>query len=148
MTHVDSAAVDRRLMDAFNAGEWEGVRAIAAPDMVYEEPPTQRRTQGVEDYIRLCQGWREAFPDCTGDIRRSMTSGDTMVQEVSWEGTHTGPLQTPGGNIPATGKHFRVEAVIWSLLEGDRFMEIRHHLDIFSMFQQLGLIPTAEPAGA
>ena len=31
-------------------------------------------------------------------------SGNTAVLEVTWKGTHTGPLTTAEGTIPASGK--------------------------------------------
>ena len=49
----------------------------------------------------------------TGTIECSIASGSTVVQELTWQGTHTGPLLGPGGTLPATGKRIQVQASFW-----------------------------------
>ena len=87
-------------LEAFNAGDWQRFAAGMTPDVVYEETGTQRRVDGVDAYVQLCQGWKQAFPDVRGAIRNVVASGDTVVQEIMWEGTHTGPLEGQVGRCP------------------------------------------------
>jgi len=47
-----------------------------------------------------------AFPDMHQELYDFYVSGDVAVVELSLNGTHTGPLETPGGSIGATGKEF------------------------------------------
>ncbi|MFD1734355.1 ester cyclase [Deinococcus malanensis] len=91
---------DTRLIDTFSQANWDAFRDLLTPDVIYEEPSTQRRTQDADTYVQLCQGWLRALPDGRGVVLRSVHSGDTLVHEVRWEGTHNGPLDTPGGSIP------------------------------------------------
>jgi hypothetical protein len=58
------------LLDAFNAADWQRFAADLAPDVVYEETGTQRHVDGVDAYVQLCQGWKQAFPDAAA---RSVT---------------------------------------------------------------------------
>ena len=37
-------------------------------------------------------------------------AGGTAILELTWRGTHSGPLQTPAGQIPATGKPIELQA--------------------------------------
>ena len=143
---VPADAVDTRLLEAFNRGDWDTVRTLVVPDLTYEEPSTGRRVQGAEDYVRLCQGWRRALPDCTGTLLRAVASEDTIVLEVRWEGTHTGPMETPGGTLPPTGRRIEGLAVLWNVLEGDRIREVRHHLDMLTLLQQIGVIAPPQAA--
>lgn len=139
----NGAQVAEAWIEAFNAGDWPQFRAPLAADVVYEETGTQRRTQNADEYLQLAQGWKQAFPNVKGTIRNVVSSGNTVVQEITWAGTHSGPLLTPGGTLPASGKSITVEASLWSTFQGDTIQEIHHHLDVLSMLQQLGVLPPA-----
>jgi steroid delta-isomerase-like uncharacterized protein len=128
------------LVEAFNSADWPRFQGLLAADVVYEETGTRRRVSGPEAYVELCQGWKLAFPDARGTIHRSVASGDTVVQEITWNGTHEGELQTPGATVPPSGAKIDVQATLWSTVTGDQLKEARHHVDIFSLLQQVGLI--------
>ena len=128
-------------LDAFNAADWQRFAAAMAPDVVYEETGTQRRVDGVDAYVQLCQGWKQAFPDVRGAIRNVVASGNTVVQEIIWEGTHTGTLEGPGGPLPPSGRRINVPASLWITFSGDQGKEVHHHLDVLTLLGQLGAIP-------
>jgi steroid delta-isomerase-like uncharacterized protein len=137
------AQVAEAFIAAFNAGDWPQFRAPLAPNVVYEETGTQRRTQSADEYLQLVQGWKQAFPDVQGTIHNVVSSGNTVVQEITWVGTQTGPLSGPGGTLPASGKQITVRAALWVTFQGDTMQEIHHYLDVLSMMQQLGALPAA-----
>jgi len=83
------------VITAFNAADWEQLRGVVAPNLVYTETGTQRRVETLDDYLQLLQGWKQALPDARGTIHKAVSQGNTAVQEVIWEGTQTGPLPTP-----------------------------------------------------
>ena len=45
-----------------------------------------------------------AIPDSKATFHTASASGNTVVLEVTWHGTHTGPLQIPGGDIAPTSR--------------------------------------------
>jgi steroid delta-isomerase-like uncharacterized protein len=124
-------------VDAFNGADWEAFRGSIAPDVVYTETGTGRRVEGADAYVELSQGWKAAFPDATGTIQSAIASGEVVAQEVLWEGTHTGALQTAEGIVEATGNRVHVAAVMWYRYEGDRAREIHHYLDVLALLQQV-----------
>lgn len=65
----------------------------------------------------MWQGWATGFPDSKATIESTLVSGNTVVLEVMWHGTHTGPLATPKGPIAATGK--RIEWRACNVIEID-----------------------------
>ena len=138
---ADAAAVAREVVEAFNAGDWDRFRAALADGVVYDETGTGRHVEGVEPYVALCQGWRTAFPDVAGTIRREVAQGDTVAQEVTWNGTHQGPLEGPGGTISASGRRVEVPATLWVTASGGRATAIRHHLDVLALLGQAGALP-------
>jgi steroid delta-isomerase-like uncharacterized protein len=81
------------------------------------------------------QGWKQAFPDATGAIRNVVSSGNTVVQEITWTGTHTGPFL---GHEPS-GHAFRIPAVSVYALDGLLFNRETVYYDSASLFRQLGL---------
>jgi steroid delta-isomerase-like uncharacterized protein len=139
----NGAQVAEALIAAFNAADWPQFRAPLAANVVYEETGTQRRTQNADEYLQLVEGWKQAFPDVKGTIRNVVSSGNTVVQEMTWTGTHTGPLLTSGGTLPASGKPITVQASLWYTFQDVTIQEIHHHLDVLTMLQQLGALPAA-----
>lgn len=129
------------VITAFNAADWAQLRAIIAPTVVYTETGTQRRVENLEDYLQLLQGWKQAIPDAQGIIHKAVSQGNTTVLELSWVGTQTGPMQTPGGVLSASGKEIRVPAAAWFTFDGEIVQEVHHYLDVLTLLQQLGALP-------
>ena len=138
---VDLTQASADLIDAFNEADWERFRAVLSPDTVYTETGTGRRVEGADAYVALCQGWKVALPDVRGTIRGAIATEDQVAQEILWEGTHTGPMETPGGTLPPSGAQISVEASLWVRFHGDKAREVHHYLDVLSLLQQIGAIP-------
>ena len=126
-----------RMLEAFNEGDWDAFRDQIADDVVYVESGTGRRIEGAESYIALCQGWRRALPDVRGVVLRELADGPVTAQEVAWSGTHDGPLPTPNGDIPATGRPVSLEATLWVEVRDDAVAEVHHHLDVMALMAQI-----------
>lgn len=144
----DTTAVATELVEAFNVGDWERLRATLHPNVVYEETGTQRRVAGADAYVRLCQEWKASFPDARGAVQATIASAQRVAQEVLWEGTQGGPLATPGGSVPPSGKRISVRGSMWYTIADGRAREIHHHLDVLTLMQQVGAIPAPAVVGA
>jgi steroid delta-isomerase-like uncharacterized protein len=127
-------------IEAYNAKDWERVKASITPDFVYDELATGRRTTGRDAAIEAWKGWAEAFPDSNGEFRAVHVADDgTVVLELSWKGTHRGPLQMPNGAIPPTGRSIDVPACVVMELTDDKARTQRHYFDMASLLRQLGV---------
>ena len=82
-----------------------------------------------------------AFPDGTGTVTSAFASGDKAALEVTWKGTHTGPLTTAEGTIPASGKRQETPAAIIFTFEGNKIKESRHFFDSLTLLTQIGAQP-------
>ena len=100
------------------SGDWEQLRAGLASDARYDEFGTERKIEGPEQIVELFKGWKTAFPDAAGTVTSAVASGNTAVLEVTWKGTHTGPLETAEGTIPASGKRQETPAAVFFTLRG------------------------------
>jgi SnoaL-like polyketide cyclase len=63
-----------------------------------------------------------------------------------FSGTHTAPLQSPAGEVPATNRQLRGRGVQIFRVEGDAVADTRLYYDQVDVLTQLGLMP--EPATA
>ena len=88
---------------AFNDKNWTAVKAAVTTDFVYDEVATKRKVQGADKAIALWQGWAKAFPDSRATFHGAVAGGETVVLEVTWHGTHNGPLETPNGPMEVPG---------------------------------------------
>jgi steroid delta-isomerase-like uncharacterized protein len=125
----------------YNEKNWERVKATITPDFVYDEVPSRRKAQGVEEVLHLWHGWAHAFPDSRCSFDNALVSGDSVVLELTWRGTHRGELQTPNGPIAATGKPIEIRACAIVELAGDKARLQRHYFDMATLLSQLGLHP-------
>jgi steroid delta-isomerase-like uncharacterized protein len=133
--------IAREQVDAFSSGDWERVRAGLASDARYDEFGTERKVDGPEKIVELFKGWKQAFPDAAGTVTSAFASGDTAVLEVIWKGTHTGPLTTAEGTIPASGKSQETPGAIFFTFEGDKIKESRQYFDSLTLLKQIGAQP-------
>jgi steroid delta-isomerase-like uncharacterized protein len=141
LTTDEIVKIAREQVDAFNNGDWERLRGMLASDSRYNELGTQRKIEGSEKIIELFKGWKTAFPDAAGTVTSTVGSGNKVVLEVTWKGTHTGPLTTPEGTIPASGKRQETPAAIVFTFEGDKIKESRHYFDSMTLLTQIGAQP-------
>lgn len=141
MGEQERIATARGVVDAFNRDNWEAVGAPLAPNAVYKEIGTGRQLDGPEAMVEAWQGWKTALPDATGTVTNAIASGDTVLLEISWEGTQDGPLAGPGGTIPPSGKRQVTPAAFVCTFEGEKIREIRHYFDMLALLQQLGAVP-------
>ncbi|MGD9572313.1 MAG: ester cyclase [Thermoleophilia bacterium] len=139
-TTTEPAALAVAVIEMFNTADWDGMRAACAPDVVYTEAGTGRRLEGIDACMEAWAGWRSAMSDVTGTVGRFMGDGGTVVMELTWRGTHDGPLVTPDGAIPATGRRVTVTATQWQEHRRGRIATIDHHLDVLTLLTQIGAV--------
>jgi steroid delta-isomerase-like uncharacterized protein len=141
MAEQNLVQAGRELIEAFNSGDGNRFKKYLAADVVYDEVATQRKIQGADAWVQLWEGWRRAMPDVKGTITNTVASGNTVMQEITWDGNQTGPLELPGGTFPASGKRQITRSSHVLIFEGDRVKQCRHYFDVLSLLQQLGAMP-------
>ena len=139
LSHSQLIAAAKAPLLAYNEKNWGAVAASITADFVYDEVGTQRKVQGADQVIDAWKGWATAFPDSRASFTNAQVSGDTVVLEVTWQGTHQGPLQTPKGAIPPTGKRIDIRACFVCETAGEKVKLQRHYFDMGTMLAQLGV---------
>jgi steroid delta-isomerase-like uncharacterized protein len=125
---------------AYNDKNWDEVSKVLTSDVEYDEVATHRKVNGTADVITAWKGWATALPDSKATFGAAHASGNTAVIEMTWHGTHSGPLQMPSGAVPATGKQIEIRAVqIIGLTPEGKTRSVRHYFDMATMLAQLGI---------
>ncbi|MBV8993944.1 MAG: nuclear transport factor 2 family protein [Pseudonocardiales bacterium] len=83
--------------------------------------------------------WQDAFPDNRLKTLQIIDGDHAVVLEGVFEGTHTAPLNAPGGLIPATGRRVAIPLASVLRVAGDRFTSIAVYFDQMEFLTQLGL---------
>jgi steroid delta-isomerase-like uncharacterized protein len=123
---------------AYGEKNWDAVRASLAPGFLYDEVATGRKFRGADETIAGWQGWAAAFPDSKATFHGALVSGDNVVLELTWRGTHTGPLETPAGRLAATGRSIEMRACAVVGMAGGKAQSMRQYFDMVTMMRQLG----------
>ena len=127
-------AVDRH-MAAFKAKNADAEPFSADAEVVAPGAELRGRDQ-VLDWLR---GYWEAFPDARLEIVRSITQGPLASAEGMMIGTHTGPLRTPEGEVPPTGRSVQIRWMAMYETDGDELLSEHLYFDSAEFLTQLGL---------
>jgi steroid delta-isomerase-like uncharacterized protein len=127
-----------------NTDDYHDAAEIFSADVV-TQPPGSEPLRGIEQFVAYGRAFSRAFPDGRIHGDRFVESGDVVVVEGRFTGTNTGPLDTPAGQLPATGQPMELAfADVFRVADG-KITEHRIYYDSMSMLGQLGLLPP--PAG-
>ena len=136
-------SVSDQLIDAFNANDLDRVEDLAADDFELLDVATGETFRGKEGARRNAEGWFRPFPEVKVEMLNVIKSGDWEVMEAVGRGKHTGPIVTPEGEIPATGRTLDLRFVSIIRVRDGKIVEGRDYYDVASLMDQLGLTPEA-----
>jgi steroid delta-isomerase-like uncharacterized protein len=142
-----TATIARTVYEAFNDRDFDRVLPLIAEDAEWVNVPTDERFEGPEGVRRDLEQWANAFPDGRVEITNVHGFDGGAVVEFTGRGTNTGPLATPAGEQPATGRAVELEFCDVMEIRDGKIVRGRSYFDMASMMRQLGLMPDV-PAGA
>jgi hypothetical protein len=129
-----------RLTEAVLAHDLEGVAACYAEDAV-GVTPDQGEIRGRDALAAYQRQLGDAFPDMGYEPVAKHEAGSVAIDEGDFVGTNTGPLPTPGGNLPPTGRSIRVRSCDVATIERGVIVEHHFYFDQLDFLSQLGLLP-------
>jgi predicted ester cyclase len=138
----DAKAVADAWVEAFNAHDEARIRELNGENAVFEGPGDVR-LEGRDATTEYAMSWLNAFGDARITVHDELVAGNWVVQEFVFEGTHTAPLQSPTGEIPATNRELRGRGAQILKIEGDTVVDTRLYFDQVDVLTQLGLMPEA-----
>ncbi len=131
-----------RNITALNARDIDGYLANPRPDVefVLSGDITLHGRDQVRHYTEAL--WK-AFPDGKLAFGEQVFVEDAAATELVFTGTHTGPMMTPNGPIPPTGKRVTTHSVSILRMKDDLIASEHVYFDQLEMLTQLGLKPAA-----
>jgi steroid delta-isomerase-like uncharacterized protein len=113
---------------------------LYAGDAVVSDPLSPQPLKGRDAIEQDAVDLLRAFPDARFALRAVLEAGETTAVEYGLSGTQTGPLASPNGEIPATGKAMSIGGAAFSRLnDRGEVVEERRYYDVASMLAQLGI---------
>ena len=126
--------------EGMRRGDIAGVTSVLHPDVISNLPGAPPM-HGLEPFKGFVQAFIDAFPDANIQSDRVWESGDTVVSEGVYSGTHKGPLVGNGMTVPPTGKRIAFHFLdIFQVRDGKAY-EHNVYFDQGELMQQLGLMP-------
>lgn len=129
-----------RFWKHFEANEPTKLDELIDDDCLFKMP-------GVEMHGRaavqgMLAGYRQAFPDLRHTVKHFVEAGDTIAIQLEVVGTHTGPMVTPDGTIPPTGKRVVWDSCDYIRVKGGKFISWQAYHDPTAFMKALGLLPS------
>lgn len=137
---MNNVELSKRHLEAYNSDDWDGYKADLADDVKYEEMATRTTATGKEQYVETVRRWKKGFPDTKAKILSQFSAGDTVISEVEWTGTHSGPLDSPFGTIQPSNNRGSVRAVLVTKFANGKIADVRHYFDIMTILAQTGVL--------
>jgi steroid delta-isomerase-like uncharacterized protein len=138
---MNADTVIRTQFEAFNRHDSSAFAACYADDARVADPQLSEPLEGAKAITKDVGDWFGSFPDIEARLTRTVFDGNTYAAEWSMRGTHKGPLLTPEGQVPATGKPIRLVVVTIGRIGNDgRIVEERRSYDLAGVLSQLGLM--------
>jgi predicted ester cyclase len=125
--------------------EWDRASEVFTPDVETTEPGAGTM-HGLEATVAYGMAFITAFPDGRLHLDAAVESGESIVVEGRFTGTHNGPLVSPAGTIPPTGRKLELSYCDVFKIKNDRIAAHRIYYDRVDFMAQLGLLP--EPSRA
>lgn len=93
----------------FNAREFSKNGDLVADDLIVQSNGTEIR--GRDAFVQRIARFVGPFPDVKINDLNIVVDGNQAVIRFTITGTQKGPLETPNGTIPATGKSIKIDGI-------------------------------------
>jgi ketosteroid isomerase-like protein len=135
----DAYAVAERI----DVSGWE---ALYTDDGTFTDQSVGITYRGLGEWGYPVRNYGTAFGDMHRELYDLWTVGDTVIVRLALQGTHTGPLETPFGIIPPTGKTMNAPCADIFELENGKIKRFDCYPEGSVILTQLGVIGNLEAA--
>jgi hypothetical protein len=135
-------------------GRWErndrdGYEALWADDATWTNMDGEETYRGPKEICDFLWAFRGAWSDDTRIAIHQEFGDDTQCVTVGrFTGTHSGPLPTPNGPLPATGKQVDLPLCQVVTVQDGKVKSVLNCNTVMYTLIQLGLAPMPEGAPA
>ncbi len=111
---------------------------IYSPDVIVHDPSQPQQITGLAALKGQYGNTHAAVPDVKFSLDDMYIKGDKIVWIFTMSGTITRPFRTPAGELPATGKSFRLTGVAIDRIAAEKIVEEWLYYNVLELLQPLG----------
>lgn len=123
----------------YNSGDDAAERQLFSADVVNVDPGAGR-IEGIEAYMGYQASFRTAFPEGRLVLKTIAEGEGIAMVEGAFEGTNTGPMTGPAGEVPPTGRWLSLPYADVFVVRDGQLAEHRIYYDQMAFLGQLGLL--------
>jgi steroid delta-isomerase-like uncharacterized protein len=137
---AENKALVRRIHEEVSKGNLGIFDEVLSPDYIRHcqaMPPGFQELHGTEQFKNFINDFLTAVPDCQDKVEFVIAEGDMVAYVTTMTGTQTGPM----GDLPASGKDFKLTNIVIHRIENGKVAETWVSWDNVAMLTQLGFFP-------
>ncbi|MCU0276281.1 MAG: ester cyclase [Acidobacteria bacterium] len=136
-----------KVLEMWNKPDLALIPELYTADTVATTSSTPEPYVGLEGIKRWVENTRVMLPDLKMTFDEVVVQGDKVATIWTMTGTNTGPMQTPGGVLPATGRKVRISGMAIDYLKDGKFAKEIVNFNTLEMLMQMGfqLVPPQVP---
>ncbi|MFB0519237.1 MAG: ester cyclase [Acidobacteriota bacterium] len=142
ITEEEAKALLDRYVEIWNEGNLTIVEEVFDPEYVLHHCAFPEDIVGLDGFKSWTTSSLTAFPDHYITFDEMIVKGDKIVMRWTATGTNTGTLVSPLGELPPTGKKFRISGLDISRVVNGKIAEEWLVYNLLDMLQQLGFTLT------
>ena len=138
---MDVKDLAQNTVDMFNDRSFrEKAQDVANPNIVISDKPSGQELRGVDGFVQFSEGFVTAMPDLKGTALEHTVEGNKVTTRVRGQGTFTGTLHTPQGDVPGTGNPVDIEYRLMQVFnEEGKLVHFTVDYDMQDFMRQLGI---------
>ena len=138
ITEEEAKVMYDRYLEARHTINLDMLDEIYAEDIVVHDPNYPEDIIGLANLKEYYSNNHKALPDLHFTIDEIIVKGNKIFCVWTFTGTNSGPLKTPLGEIPATGKKVQFSGAAIDLLDEGKIVEEWLYFNVLQIMQQLG----------
>ena len=132
----DNEVLVRRFFEEVDAGDFESVRELVAPD--YRDNLAGRAVPATfDELLEVIEIWHQGFPDLSHSLDEVFSKDDKVVVRGRTRGTHEGEFM----GIPPTGRSAELTFICIFRIADGRLAERWPQFDFYNWMEQLRAAP-------
>ncbi len=144
MSVEENKVIFRRVIDeVWNQQKLDVADELFAAD--HQSPSAPGLPAGPAGVKAIAGMFLAAFPDLKVEVEIEIAEGDLVGGRLRQRGTHTGPMASPTGTIPASGKPVNFTEVAMLRIADGKVATSWYWTDMIGLLTQIGVI-AAPPA--
>lgn len=130
----------RKIHDHFSSNQFDACLSMADENVRITAHAFGMVFNGKEEFNGFMQGFKQAFPNMKLEHTNEICDGDRVGIQMTAKGTHSGPLETPVGIIPPSGKTIELQVAEFFVWNNGFLQSIDNYQDAGSLLRQIGAL--------